>query len=104
MKHSCAYAGCTNETYKECTKGFVFGLPASNWNWVQHVQTGYVHFYSSPPYTVQLQLLTCSRMKRSGSAMLTCCGCCLANSLGCPSPPQDNQMPVQDAYLPIQLQ
>ncbi len=38
---SCICAGATAETLKECTTGLVFGLPASNWNWVQHVKEGY---------------------------------------------------------------
>ncbi|KAL0053443.1 hypothetical protein WJX82_005839 [Trebouxia sp. C0006] len=35
-----AVFGATAETLKECTTGLVFGLPASNWNWVQHVREG----------------------------------------------------------------
>ncbi len=39
MRRICA--GATAETLKDCTTGLVFGLPASNWNWVQHVREGY---------------------------------------------------------------
>ena len=33
-------AGATSETLNECTTGLVFGLPNSNWSWVQHVKKG----------------------------------------------------------------
>ena len=36
------HTGCINDTYKECTTGLIFGLPAFNWHWVQHVRKGYV--------------------------------------------------------------
>ena len=46
--HFCCSAGCSKDTFDECVRDMVFGLPKAHWSYVKNIVPGWEALLAAP--------------------------------------------------------